>query len=143
MSDETTIERAIRQRSADFLACYHAHFDSDSAFAHELGKAGLGPATSRRWKFSGNVVAGDMADEALDAYLREHVLPEPPASTWATLRRTIAGALHALGEAGAFSAGERADVGIVINLLVRGRCCERDHDGDGNCDVHPAWRPTT
>lgn len=29
----------------------------------------------------------------------------------------------------------------AVVTLTPGRCCERDTDGDGHCDRHPAWAP--
>jgi len=63
------IEMIDAQVREAFMAGYHAHFDKASALAHELGENNLGPKTARIWKFTDNVIAGDMAPEAFAAYL--------------------------------------------------------------------------
>lgn len=35
----------------------------------------------------------------------------------------------------------RARYPIEVTPPRPGACCERDHDGDGNCDRHPERRP--
>lgn len=28
---------------------------------------------------------------------------------------------------------------VAVDMLRPGQCCKRDHDADGNCDVHRRW----
>jgi hypothetical protein len=39
--------------------------------------------------------------------------------------------------------GDVDDAEAVAEILNCDRCCERDHDGDGNCDRHPPERKLT